>query len=132
MMRIFKVGGAVRDWKMGLAPQDIDYVVTGVTEEQLIKNPPFRHKFTKIEAQSFPVFHDENGNEWALARREKKVGEGYHGFEVEFGPEVTIVKGKEVRTLNPELLEKFIDAGFEIGKDYPFGILIEFFRNINQ
>lgn len=128
-MRIFRVGGAVRDWKMGLQPQDVDYVVTGVSEDELFTNPPFRHKFTKIEAQSFPVFHDENGDEWALARREKKVGQGYHGFEVEFGPEVTIINGKKVRTLNPELLKKFMDAGFDPDIEYTVDELIQFFRH---
>lgn len=110
-MRIFKVGGAVRDWKMGLQPQDVDYVVTGVSEDELLANPPFRHKFTKIEAQSFPVFHDENGDEWALARREKKVGQGYHGFEVEFGPEVTIEEDLKRRdlTINSMAIELFDD-----------------------
>jgi tRNA nucleotidyltransferase (CCA-adding enzyme) len=90
MIRMFRVGGAVRDQLMGHRPQDIDYVVTGVTEEQLLSARPFGETLTKIEAQNFPVYHDSKGNEWALARRERKEGSGYHGFAVEFGPEVTI------------------------------------------
>jgi tRNA nucleotidyltransferase (CCA-adding enzyme) len=89
-MRMFRVGGAVRDRLMGKRPKDIDYVVTGATEEMLLAARPFGQTLAKIEAQNFPVYHDEQGNEWALARRERKEGTGYHGFAVEFGPEVTI------------------------------------------
>jgi tRNA nucleotidyltransferase (CCA-adding enzyme) len=89
--RYYRVGGAVRDRMMGIFhPKDIDYVVTGVTEEQLLAARPFGETLTKIEAQNFPVYHDSQGNEWALARRERKEGSGYHGFAVEFGPEVGI------------------------------------------
>ncbi len=90
-IRYYRVGGAVRDRIMGIFhPKDIDYVVTGATEEQLLATRPFGETLTKIEAQNFPVYHDSQGNEWALARRERKEGSGYHGFAVEFGPEVTI------------------------------------------
>lgn len=90
MIRMYRVGGAVRDQLMGHQPQDVDYVVTGVTEKQLLAARPFGETLTKIEAQNFPVYHDSKGNEWALARRERKEGSGYHGFAVEFGSEVTI------------------------------------------
>jgi tRNA nucleotidyltransferase (CCA-adding enzyme) len=128
--RYFKVGGYVRDWKMGQVAQDVDYVVTGVTESQFLQSRPFGRSFTKIEAQNFPVYHDQDGNEWALARRERKEGTGYHGFSVDFGPEVTIINGKEVRTINPELLKKFMDAGFDPDTEYSVDELIQFFRHI--
>ena len=89
-IRYFKVGGAVRDFVMGVQSRDVDYVITGATENDLMTWPPFGRVFTKIEAQNFPVYHDQDGNEWALARRERKEGAGYHGFEVDFGPEVNI------------------------------------------
>ena len=98
-MRYFKVGGFVRDYLLGLRSQDVDYVVTGATEAELMASPPFYIKsFTKVGAE-FPVYLSDQGDEWALARREKKVGEGYHGFEVEFGPEVTIEEDLSRRDL---------------------------------
>lgn len=128
-MRFFKVGGYVRDYLIGVRSQDVDYVVTGATEAELMAKPPFGIKsFSKVGAE-FPVFLSDQGDEWALARRERKVGHGYHGFEVEFGPEVTIINGKKVRTLNPELLKKFMDAGFDPDIEYPVDELIQFFRH---
>ena len=110
-MHIFRVGGSVRDQLMGMRPKDIDYVVTGATEEQLLDARPFGETLTKIEAQNFPVFHDSSGNEWALARRERKEGTGYHGFSVEFGPEVTIEEDLARRdiTANSMAVEVFDD-----------------------
>ena len=98
-MRFFRVGGAVRDHFMGIRPQDVDFVVTGATEDEFLARKPFSTKnFTKVGAE-FPVYLDDRGNEWALARREKKVGAGYHGFTVEFGPEVTIEEDLSRRDL---------------------------------
>ena len=110
-MKLYRVGGAVRDQLMGHRPQDIDYVVTGATEEQLLAARPFGETLTKIKAQNFPVFHDSSGNEWALARRERKEGTGYHGFSVEFGPEVTIVSDIARRdlTINSMAVEIYDD-----------------------
>lgn len=128
-MRFFKVGGYVRDHLLGTSSQDVDWVVTGATEEELLANPPFGVKsFQKVGAE-FPVYLSDKDEEWALARRERKSGTGYHGFEVDFGPEVTIINGKEVRTLNPELLKKFMDAGFDPDIEYSVDELIQFFRH---
>jgi tRNA nucleotidyltransferase (CCA-adding enzyme) len=131
-MRYFKVGGFVRDHVMGVRSQDVDWVVTGATEAELMASPPFYIKsFTKVGAE-FPVFLSDQGDEWALARRERKSGKGYHGFEVEFGPEVTIEDGTQVKSLDGNLLQKFIDAGFSLDEDYDVGVLIQFFRQTNQ
>lgn len=109
-MRMFLVGGFVRDHQMGMMPHDRDYVVTGATEEEFLKASPFGHTFSKVGA-AFPVYIDDTGNEWALARKERKVGEGYHGFEVEFGPEVTIEEDLSRRdlTVNAMAIEIFED-----------------------
>jgi tRNA nucleotidyltransferase (CCA-adding enzyme) len=110
-MRFFKVGGYVRDHLMGVRSQDVDYVVTGATEAELMAKPPFGIKsFSKVGAE-FPVYLSDQGDEWALARRERKVGEGYHGFEVEFGPEVTIEEDLSRRdlTINAMAMEVFND-----------------------
>lgn len=98
-MRVFLVGGFVRDQLMGMQPKDRDYVVTGASEEELMKARPFGVvEFVKVGAE-FPVFLCDRGNEWALARRERKAGTGYHGFEVDFGPEVTIEEDLSRRDL---------------------------------
>lgn len=70
------VGGAVRDDMLDKEPNDRDYVVIGSTAEEMEEKG-----FEKIEAQSFPVFQDSNGDEWALARTEESTGDGYHDFE---------------------------------------------------
>lgn len=74
--QIYLCGGAVRDELRGIKCNDKDYVVVGATEEWMLQNG-----FKKVGA-SFPVFLDENGVEYALARTEKKIGKGYHGFAV--------------------------------------------------
>jgi len=76
-LKVYSVGGAVRDSLKGRDYEDIDFVVVEETEESMEERG-----FTKIDAQSFPVFHDERGNEYSLARTEESTGEGYHDFEV--------------------------------------------------
>lgn len=111
-MRFFRVGGWVRDYVMGVQSQDVDWVVTGGTEAELMANPPFSIKSFKKVGADFPVFLCDKGDEWALARRERKTGEGYHGFEVEFGPEVTTAEDLQRRdlTINAMAVE-FHDDG---------------------
>ena len=77
-MRTYLVGGAVRDKLMGKEPKDLDYVVVGATPADMLARG-----FQQVGAD-FPVFlHPETGHEYALARVERKTGEGYLGFEVE-------------------------------------------------
>lgn len=84
-MKIFQVGGAVRDRLLGLKPKDVDYVVVGSTPDEMLKLG-----FKQVGA-SFPVFlHPKSGEEWALARIERKISGGYHGFAAFFDPNVTI------------------------------------------
>lgn len=74
-MQIYKVGGCVRDMLMGVEPKDIDYVVVGSNVDEMLQSG------YKMGGISFPVFRDENGDEYALARKETKTGAGYVGFE---------------------------------------------------
>jgi tRNA nucleotidyltransferase (CCA-adding enzyme) len=84
-LKVYMVGGAVRDKLLGLDPKDIDYVVVGSTIEEMVSLG-----FTQVGAD-FPVFlHPHTGEEYALARQEKKTGPGYHGFEAMFSPDVTL------------------------------------------
>lgn len=76
-MKIYKVGGYVRDKILGLDPKDCDYVVVGSNEEEMLSL-----NYEKVGAD-FPVFlHPETKEEYALARMEKKTGLGYNGFSV--------------------------------------------------
>jgi len=82
---VYLVGGAVRDGLLGLKPREKDWVVVGGTPGELLAQG-----YRQVGA-SFPVFlHPETGEEYALARTERKQGHGYHGFTVDFHPGVTL------------------------------------------
>lgn len=92
--KAFLVGGAVRDHLLGIDSQDRDYVVVGATPQEL------EAQGFKQVGQTFPVYlHPTTGDEYALARREKKVAPGYGGFKVDFGPEVTLEEDLSRRDL---------------------------------
>lgn len=83
-MKIYKVGGAVRDGLLNVPVQDQDWVVIGSTPEELLKLG-----YKKI-GKDFPVFlHPETHEEYALARTERKTGLGYAGFDTFSSPDVT-------------------------------------------
>ena len=84
-MRVYLVGGAVRDGLLGLPVRERDWVVVGSTREELL-----RLGYREV-GNDFPVFlHPETHEEYALARLERKTAPGYRGFDVRFGPEVTL------------------------------------------
>lgn len=84
-MKIYKVGGAVRDRLLGIKVTDIDRVVVGATAEEMLA------KGYKPVGADFPVFLDpKNGDEYALARTERKSGRGYGGFVFHASPDVTL------------------------------------------
>jgi tRNA nucleotidyltransferase (CCA-adding enzyme) len=84
-MQIYKVGGAVRDRLLGRAVSDIDWLVVGATVEQMQAQG-----FRPVGAD-FPVFlHPRTGEEYALARTERKSGRGYGGFTFHASPDVTL------------------------------------------
>lgn len=84
-MRIYAVGGAVRDELLGLPVSDRDYVVVGATPEEMV-----RRGFRPV-GRDFPVFlHPETHEEYALARTERKTARGYKGFQVFSAPEVKL------------------------------------------
>lgn len=84
MANFYIVGGYNRDKLMGKQPKDIDYCVTGTTPEEMIE------KGFKQVGADFPVFLDKKGDEYALARTERKTGKKYHDFETNHDPSVTI------------------------------------------
>ena len=84
-MKIYMVGGAVRDALLGLPVQDRDWVVVGATPEDMAAQG-----FRPV-GRDFPVFlHPETHEEYALARTERKSGHGYRGFVVQAAPDVTL------------------------------------------
>ena len=84
-MKIYTVGGAVRDELLGLAVADRDYVVVGATPEQMVALG------YKPVGKDFPVFlHPQTHEEYALARTERKTARGYHGFAFHTEPDVTL------------------------------------------
>ena len=84
-VRVFRVGGSVRDELMGRPVADRDYVVVGATPETMLASG-----FRPV-GRDFPVFlHPETHEEYALARTERKHGRGYRGFEFFASPDVTL------------------------------------------
>lgn len=93
-MKIFKVGGAVRDTQMGLKPKDTDWVVVGSSPEEMIE------KGFKQVGKNFPVFlHPNTNEEYALARKDRKTGAGHKNFQFNFSPSVTLEEDLERRDL---------------------------------
>jgi len=84
-MQVFLVGGAVRDQLLQLKVKDRDYVVIGSNPETLL-----RLGYRQV-GKDFPVFlHPKTGEEYALARTERKQGSGYSGFSCYAGEDVTL------------------------------------------
>lgn len=84
-MQIYKVGGAVRDRLLGREVTETDWVVVGASAEDLLAQG-----YRPVGAD-FPVFlHPQSGEEYALARTERKSGRGYGGFTFYASPEVTL------------------------------------------
>ena len=84
-MQIYKVGGAVRDRLLGRSVSEIDWVVVGASAEDMAALG-----YRPVGAD-FPVFlHPQTGEEYALARTERKSGRGYGGFTFHASPEVTL------------------------------------------
>jgi len=84
-MKIYAVGGAVRDELLSRPVEDRDYVVVGATPEQMIALG------YKPVGRDFPVFlHPQTHEEYALARTERKTARGYHGFAFYTAADVTL------------------------------------------
>ncbi|HOX72318.1 MAG: multifunctional CCA addition/repair protein [Dokdonella sp.] len=93
-MKIYRVGGAVRDKLLGRTSSDIDRVVVGATPAQML-DAGYRPV-----GKDFPVFlHPRTNEEYALARTERKTAPGYHGFAFNADPSVTLEEDLERRDL---------------------------------
>lgn len=96
-LKVYRVGGAVRDALLGWPVYDNDWVVVGATPREM------QRRGFKPVGRDFPVFlHPDTAEEYALARTERKSGHGYSGFEVHASPEVTLEEdlGRRDLTIN--------------------------------
>jgi tRNA nucleotidyltransferase (CCA-adding enzyme) len=110
-MQVYLVGGAVRDERLGLPVKERDWCVVGATPQELLDDG------YKQVGKDFPVFlHPETGEEYALARTERKTAAGYHGFAFDTSASVTIEEDLSRRDLtinalamdmNGELIDPF-------------------------
>jgi tRNA nucleotidyltransferase (CCA-adding enzyme) len=111
-VKVYLVGGAVRDELLGLPVKERDYVVVGATPKEMV-----RQGFRPV-GKDFPVFlHPETHEEYALARTERKSGRGYKGFTVYAAPEVTLEEDLKRRDLTINAMAKAQD-----------GTLLDFFN----
>lgn len=102
---VYLVGGAVRDELLGLAQEERDWVVVGSTPEVLLEKG-----YQQVGA-AFPVFlHPDTGEQYALARTERKQGHGYHGFDVDFHPGVTLEQDLARRDLTINAMARSPDG----------------------
>jgi tRNA nucleotidyltransferase (CCA-adding enzyme) len=104
-MRIYLVGGAVRDKLLGLPVKERDWVVVGARPEDL------ETQGYKPVGRDFPVFlHPKTHDEYALARTERKTAAGYRGFSVHAAPEVTLEEDLRRRDLTINALAQDADG----------------------
>ena len=113
-MQTYLVGGAVRDEMLGIPVRERDWCVVGATRDEMLKRG-----FRQV-GKDFPVFlHPETGEEYALARTERKTAPGYHGFSFDTSTEVTLEDDLSRRDLtinamarsdNGELIDPFKGA----------------------
>lgn len=114
-MQVYLVGGAVRDYVLAREVTEHDYVVVGATPEQMLELG-----FSQVGAD-FPVFlHPRTHDEYALARTERKSGNGYLGFNVHADAAVTLEEDLARRdlTINAMAIQVngLFDCGFKQGK----------------
>ena len=84
-MEVYLVGGAVRDELLGLPIKERDWVVVGSSPKEML------NLGYKPVGKDFPVFlHPKTNEEYALARTERKSGQGYYGFEIFASPDVSL------------------------------------------
>lgn len=93
-MEIYEVGGAVRDALLGRPARERDWLVVGAEPAELAAMG------YRPVGKDFPVFlHPETGEEYALARTERKIGPGYAGFSFDTSPSITVEQDLERRDL---------------------------------
>ncbi len=104
-MKVYLVGGAVRDQLLGLPVTEQDWVVVGSTEAEMLAAG-----FKRV-GKDFPVFlHPKTHEEYALARTERKTGKGYYGFECHADPSVTLEEDLSRRDITINAMAKTLEG----------------------
>lgn len=104
-MKIYLVGGAVRDALLGLPVTERDWVVVGATPEEMLQLG------YQPVGKDFPVFlHPKTHEEYALARTERKTGKGYKGFTFYAAPDVSLIADLERRDLTVNAMAQTPDG----------------------
>jgi tRNA nucleotidyltransferase (CCA-adding enzyme) len=104
-MKIYEVGGAVRDSLLGLPVSERDFVVVGSTQAEMIELG-----YRQV-GRDFPVFlHPETNEEYALARTERKTGSGHTAFAVDASPDVTLEDDLKRRDLTINAMARGADG----------------------
>ena len=99
--KVYLVGGAIRDKLLGIENHDEDYCVTGISFEEFKELFPEAH----VRGKDFPVF-DINNKEFAIARKERKIGIGHNSFSVEVDKKITIEEDLERRDITINAIAK--------------------------
>ena len=108
-MKIYQVGGAVRDRLLGLPVHDIDYVVVGSSVEEMLANG-----FRPVGSH-FPVFlHPQTQHEYALARTERKTAPGHQGFIFHADPSIQLEDDLKRRDLTINAMAQEVNASGEL------------------
>ena len=104
-MEVYLVGGAVRDELLGLPVGERDWVVVGATPAEL------EAEGYRPVGRDFPVFlHPQTGEEYALARQERKVAPGYRGFVTGYSPQVSLEEDLLRRDLTINAMARATDG----------------------
>ncbi|MCX8957926.1 multifunctional CCA addition/repair protein [Erwinia psidii] len=106
-MKIYLVGGAVRDALLDLPVKDRDWVVVGASPEEMLQQG-----YQQV-GRDFPVFlHPSTQQEYALARTERKHGSGYTGFVCYSAPDVTLEQDLQRRDLTINAIAQDQDGSY--------------------
>ena len=111
--RLYLVGGALRDSLIDRSISDADYCVVGISKQEFLNLFPN----AMIRGKVFEVF-DLEGCEFALARTEKKIGQGHKEFEITTGKHITIEEDLKRRDITINAIAKDVLSGEIID---PFG-----------
>ena len=104
-MKIYLVGGSIRDQLLGLPVKDHDWVVVGSSPEELLS------KGYEAVGKKFPIFiHPQSHEEYALARTEHKIAPGYHGFIVKTASDITLEEDLLRRDLTINAIAQSVDG----------------------